>query len=187
MNVICVPHREVRLAVTLWEEHKLHFLHAPIIKVPCREPRLILTLWDPSQVALLANALKACCGVKSLTQSEHLSSLLVLGSNAHLIPAIMPPSVRDMAHLTPFKPSLCEMSQIQVVGAYLGYVGYFCIAAGIGLGVSEDIGSIVSCKPHRMTSLPVWRAASGSNPKLCHHLVDPLLCASGLGIRPFVG
>eukprot|EP00208_Stichococcus_sp_RCC1054_P002786 CAMPEP_0206138434 /NCGR_PEP_ID=MMETSP1473-20131121/3325_1 /ASSEMBLY_ACC=CAM_ASM_001109 /TAXON_ID=1461547 /ORGANISM="Stichococcus sp, Strain RCC1054" /LENGTH=727 /DNA_ID=CAMNT_0053531873 /DNA_START=75 /DNA_END=2255 /DNA_ORIENTATION=- len=40
--------------------------------------------------------------------------------------------------------TLVQYMPIQVVGAYLGYVGYFCIAAGIGLGVSEDIGSILS-------------------------------------------
>lgn len=50
----------------------------------------------------------------------------------------------------PTSPGMCHWYvQIQVVGAYLGYVGYFCIAAGIGLGVSEDIGSISSCENHR--------------------------------------
>lgn len=31
---------------------------------------------------------------------------------------------------------------LPVVGGYLGFVGYFCVASGTGLGVSKDIGTI---------------------------------------------
>ena len=38
--------------------------------------------------------------------------------------------------------SIVQYLPLSVIGGYLGYVGYFCIASGIGLGSSVEIGSI---------------------------------------------
>lgn len=32
-----------------------------------------------------------------------------------------------------------------LITVLLRFVGYFCIAAGVGLGINRDIGSISSC------------------------------------------
>lgn len=37
---------------------------------------------------------------------------------------------------------LVQYMPLPVIAGYLGFVGYFCIASGIGLGCSIDIGSI---------------------------------------------
>lgn len=37
---------------------------------------------------------------------------------------------------------LVQYLPLPVIGGYLSFVGYFCVASGIGLGVSQDIGSI---------------------------------------------
>jgi SulP family sulfate permease len=39
---------------------------------------------------------------------------------------------------------LVQYLPLPVIGGYLSFVGYFCVASGIGLGVSQDIGSIAS-------------------------------------------
>lgn len=39
---------------------------------------------------------------------------------------------------------LVQYLPLPVIGGYLSFVGYFCVASGIGLGVSQDIGTIAS-------------------------------------------
>lgn len=40
--------------------------------------------------------------------------------------------------------TLVQYVPLPVVGGYLGYVGYFCLAAGIGLGCSTTINTFSS-------------------------------------------
>jgi SulP family sulfate permease len=40
--------------------------------------------------------------------------------------------------------TLVQYVPLPVVGGYLGYVGYFCLAAGMGLGTSTTIDTISS-------------------------------------------
>jgi SulP family sulfate permease len=40
--------------------------------------------------------------------------------------------------------TLVQYVPLPVVGGYLGYVGYFCLAAGIGLGCNTTINSFSS-------------------------------------------
>lgn len=52
-----------------------------------------------------------------------------------------------MGTLLVAKKSLAGFVQyipLPVMGGYLGFVGYFCIASGIGLGCSQDISSLIS-------------------------------------------
>lgn len=37
------------------------------------------------------------------------------------------------------QPKLCIPCFVQVVGGYLGYVGYFCLAAGIALACDVEV------------------------------------------------
>lgn len=50
--------------------------------------------------------------------------------------------------------TIVQYMPLPVVGGYLGFVGYFCIASGIGLGCGVDIGSISS-----WAGLATWDAA----------------------------
>jgi SulP family sulfate permease len=40
--------------------------------------------------------------------------------------------------------TLVQYVPLPVVGGYLGYVGYFCLAAGIGLGTNTTIDTFTS-------------------------------------------
>lgn len=42
--------------------------------------------------------------------------------------------------------TLVQYVPLPVVGGYLGYVGYFCLAAGIGLGCDTTINTFTSWK-----------------------------------------
>jgi hypothetical protein len=62
------------------------------------------------------------------------------------------------------KQKLAQMVQylpLPVIGGYLSFVGYFCLASGVGLGTSLDIGSLAS-----WARLLSWDAAAKLAPTL---------------------
>ncbi|GFH14135.1 uncharacterized protein HaLaN_10132, partial [Haematococcus lacustris] len=85
------------------------------------------------------------------------SSVAVIGAELGLTPEVMVAtslitisvscSVTGMLMMVVGRMKLAQMVQyvpLPVVGGYLGYVGYFCLAGGVALGTSTQISSLGS-------------------------------------------